>query len=182
MLTPWTELTQRRRVRMSLEGSTRAMRRVDRLVASEQFVDWVSGRVHASSSRGRGGRRILRRTLLHVRGDVDLCAAIRSRGGTVLFTPACEVTHLRGRSVAKAGNACRTDALRPEPCGVLRKARSGMGTVAPALAASTRQDNPLESPRSRAHLRIAIDARKLHDYGIGTVCPESASRARASGR
>ena len=43
-----------------------------------------------------------------------------------------------------------------------------MGTVAPALAASTRQDNPLESPRSRAHLRIAIDARKLHDYGIGT--------------
>ena len=43
-----------------------------------------------------------------------------------------------------------------------------MGAVAPPLAAAPRQDNPLESPRSRALLRIAIDARKLHDYGIGT--------------
>ncbi len=40
--------------------------------------------------------------------------------------------------------------------------------MAAAVAATARQDNPLESPRSRALLRIAIDARKLHDYGIGT--------------
>jgi GT2 family glycosyltransferase len=32
--------------------------------------------------------------------DVDFCAAIRARGRAVVFVPACEVVHLRGRSVA----------------------------------------------------------------------------------
>jgi GT2 family glycosyltransferase len=31
---------------------------------------------------------------------VDFCAAIRARGGRVLFTPAAEIVHLRGRSRA----------------------------------------------------------------------------------
>ena len=30
--------------------------------------------------------------------DVDLCAALRARGGLILFTPAAEVVHFRGRS------------------------------------------------------------------------------------
>ena len=34
--------------------------------------------------------------------DVDFCAAIRARGRQVLFTPAADVTHLRGRSRATA--------------------------------------------------------------------------------
>jgi GT2 family glycosyltransferase len=34
--------------------------------------------------------------------DVDFCAAIRARGGRVLFTPAAEIVHLRGRSRATA--------------------------------------------------------------------------------
>jgi N-acetylglucosaminyl-diphospho-decaprenol L-rhamnosyltransferase len=34
--------------------------------------------------------------------DVDFCAAIRARGGRVLFTPVAEVVHLRGRSAASA--------------------------------------------------------------------------------
>jgi GT2 family glycosyltransferase len=37
--------------------------------------------------------------------DVDLCAALRARGGRVLFTPRAEVVHTRGRSVAEAGSA-----------------------------------------------------------------------------
>ena len=39
--------------------------------------------------------------------DVDLCAALRARGGRVLFTPRAEVVHRRGRSVARAGPAAR---------------------------------------------------------------------------
>jgi len=34
--------------------------------------------------------------------DVDFCAAIRARGGRILFTPAVEIVHTRGRSVAAA--------------------------------------------------------------------------------
>jgi GT2 family glycosyltransferase len=30
--------------------------------------------------------------------DVDFCAALRARGGRVIFTPYAEVVHLRGRS------------------------------------------------------------------------------------
>jgi GT2 family glycosyltransferase len=34
--------------------------------------------------------------------DVDFCAAIRARGRRILFTPAAEVIHLRGRSARTA--------------------------------------------------------------------------------
>ena len=34
--------------------------------------------------------------------DVDFCAAVRARGRKVLFAPAAEVVHLRGRSRATA--------------------------------------------------------------------------------
>jgi GT2 family glycosyltransferase len=33
---------------------------------------------------------------------VDFCASIRRRGRRILFTPAAEITHLRGRSRATA--------------------------------------------------------------------------------
>jgi N-acetylglucosaminyl-diphospho-decaprenol L-rhamnosyltransferase len=34
--------------------------------------------------------------------DVDFCAAIRARGRRILFAPAIEIVHLRGRSAAAA--------------------------------------------------------------------------------
>jgi len=38
--------------------------------------------------------------------DVDLCAALRNAGGRILYTPAAEIVHLRGRSMAAgAGKA-----------------------------------------------------------------------------
>ena len=37
--------------------------------------------------------------------DVDFCAAIRAGGHRILFTPAVEVVHLRGRSAAAASAA-----------------------------------------------------------------------------
>jgi len=102
MLTPWTELTQRRRVRMASEDSARAMRRIDRLLANEQFVDWVSGACLLLRRADAEAAGFFDERYFMYEEDVDLCAAIRSRGGTVLFTPATQITHLRGRSVAKA--------------------------------------------------------------------------------
>ena len=40
--------------------------------------------------------------------DVDFCAALRSRGRRILFTPAAELQHLRGRSVSAAPQATTT--------------------------------------------------------------------------
>jgi len=37
--------------------------------------------------------------------DVDLCASLRAAGGKILFTPAAEVVHLRGRSGTAPGAA-----------------------------------------------------------------------------
>jgi N-acetylglucosaminyl-diphospho-decaprenol L-rhamnosyltransferase len=105
MLTPWTELTQRRRVRMAAEGGARAMRRIDRLLASEQFVDWVSGACLLLRRADAEAAGFFDERYFMYEEDVDLCAAIRSRGGKVLFTPATQITHLRGRSVAKAATA-----------------------------------------------------------------------------
>ena len=39
--------------------------------------------------------------------DVDFCHAVRMVGRKVLFTPAAEITHLRGRSRASAPQASR---------------------------------------------------------------------------
>jgi GT2 family glycosyltransferase len=36
---------------------------------------------------------------------VDFCAALRAGGGRVIFTPAAEIVHRRGRSVQAAGDA-----------------------------------------------------------------------------
>jgi GT2 family glycosyltransferase len=40
--------------------------------------------------------------------DVDFCASIRARQRQILFAPAVEVVHLRGRSAATAFSATRS--------------------------------------------------------------------------
>ena len=60
--------------------------------------------------------------------DVDFCAALRARGRRILFTPAAEVIHLRGRSRASAPAAMHP-AYRPQPRGLLREAPSAVGAV-----------------------------------------------------
>ena len=68
-------------------------------------MDWVSGacllvRRHDAEAVGLLDERYFLYT-----EDVDFCAALRARGRRVLFTPAAEVTHLRGRSRASAADA-----------------------------------------------------------------------------
>lgn len=101
MLTPWTEFVQRRRVRMATHGTTRAMQQIERHLAQERFVDWVSGACLLLRRADAEAAGFFDERYFMYEEDVDLCAAIRSRGGRVLFTPAAHVIHLRGRSVAK---------------------------------------------------------------------------------
>src|SRR3989304_1065232 len=103
MLSPWTEFVQMIRIRLSASDAPRARRYVARLVSVERTVDWVSGACllvdrHAALDAGLFDERYFM-----YEEDVDFCAALRARGGRVLFTPSAEVVHLRGRSIRRAG-------------------------------------------------------------------------------
>ncbi len=104
MLSPWAEAVQRTRVRLAAQSGALARRYIASLLSRERDVDWVSAacllvRRDAAAAAGFFDERYFL-----YEEDVDLCAALRARGGRVVFTPAVEVTHLRGRS-PRAGGA-----------------------------------------------------------------------------
>jgi GT2 family glycosyltransferase len=95
MISPLNELRQKLRGR----------RTIDRLTSKEREVDWVSGAcllVRRADAEAVG---LLDERYFMYTEDVDFCAAIRARGRGVLFTPAAQITHLRGRSRQTAPRA-----------------------------------------------------------------------------
>lgn len=98
MLTPPAEALQALRLRLARTSGGPARRYIDRLVSRERHVDWVSGAcllVRRDAALAAGG--FDERYFLYEE-DVDFCAALRARGGRVLYTPNARVIHLRGRS------------------------------------------------------------------------------------
>jgi hypothetical protein len=103
MIGPLNELRQRRLAR---RGD------VDALTRRRQYPDWVSGAcllVRRADAEAVGG---LDERFFMYTEDVDFCAALRSRGRRVLFTPDVEVVHLRGRSAATAPGPTREAYVR----------------------------------------------------------------------
>ena len=98
MLTPFSELVQRWRVRVAARPGHWATDRLKRYLADERFVDWVSGACMLLDTRAAGAAGFFDERFFMYEEDVDLCASLRAAGGRVLFTPAAEVVHLRGRS------------------------------------------------------------------------------------
>lgn len=99
MLTPVSEWRQARLVRGNDAGAPWAMAEVEALTTQERDVDWVSGAcllVRRDAALRAG---LLDERYFMYEEDVDFCAALRADGGRVLFTPAAEITHLRGRSI-----------------------------------------------------------------------------------
>src|SRR5690606_17269939 len=75
---------------------------VDRATRRERYVDWVSGAcllVRRSVAERVG---LLDERFFLYTEDVDFCASVRAAGWKVLFTPAAEIVHLRGRARATA--------------------------------------------------------------------------------
>ena len=102
MMGPWNELRQRRLMR-GIERDDPAIRRqVEAMTRQERSPDWVSGAcllVRRADAEAVG---LLDERFFMYTEDVDFCAALRTRGRRVLFTPAVEIVHLRGRSAATA--------------------------------------------------------------------------------
>jgi GT2 family glycosyltransferase len=95
MISPLNELRQKRRTAEWIAAET----------SREQFVDWVSGAcllVRRADAEAAG---LLDERFFLYTEDVDFCHAVRALGRRVLFTPAAEITHLRGRSRASQPGA-----------------------------------------------------------------------------
>ncbi len=97
---PLADLRQRMLVRLHDRGVRPVTAAVERRTRAEREVDWVSGacllvRRPAAEAVGFFDERYF----LYWE-DVDFCAALRARGGRILFTPAAEIVHARGRSAA----------------------------------------------------------------------------------
>jgi GT2 family glycosyltransferase len=105
MMSPLAELRQKTIGALYARGVRPISSLVERATRREQFVDWVSGAcllVRRGDAETVG---LLDERFFLYTEDVDFCAAIRSRGRRILFTPAAEVVHLRGRSRATAADA-----------------------------------------------------------------------------
>jgi N-acetylglucosaminyl-diphospho-decaprenol L-rhamnosyltransferase len=102
MISPLNEVRQKLTMKLQDLGVSYWIERATR---RERYVDWVSGAcllVRRADAEQAG---LLDERYFLYTEDVDFCAAIRRRGRRVLFTPAAEVVHLRGRSRSTAPKA-----------------------------------------------------------------------------
>ncbi len=102
MIGPLNELRQKILVRGYATGIPGFSALVDHRTRLEHCPDWVSGAcllVRRADAEAVG---LLDERYFMYTEDVDFCAAVRQRGRRVLFTPAAEVVHLRGRSAQAA--------------------------------------------------------------------------------
>jgi GT2 family glycosyltransferase len=103
MLSPVSELIQMARGRLARLAWPPIDRYVRRYVSDEREVDWVSGACLLVRHDRALEAGLLDERYFMYEEDVDFCAALRARGGRILFTPEAEIVHLRGRSGAATG-------------------------------------------------------------------------------
>lgn len=105
MISPMGELRQKLVTRLYERRFRPVTFWVERRTRRERYVDWISGacllvRRFVAEKVGLLDERYFLYT-----EDVDFCASVRAAGWKVLFTPAAEIIHLRGRSRATAASA-----------------------------------------------------------------------------
>jgi GT2 family glycosyltransferase len=98
MIAPLTELRQKILVSGNDRGFGPIVSRVDAMTKRTQEVDWVSGACLLIRRADLDAVGLLDERFFLYTEDVDLCASVRGRGRTVLFTADVEIAHLRGRS------------------------------------------------------------------------------------
>jgi hypothetical protein len=102
MIGPLVEWRQKRLVSGNDRRDPHISARVEAMTRREQVVDWVSGACLLVRRAAADRAGLLDERFFLYTEDVDFCASIRRNGGRVLFFPAVEIVHLRGRSGATA--------------------------------------------------------------------------------
>ncbi len=97
---PFNELVQKTRGRLYARGVGPVTAWVGRMVHTEHEPDWVSGACLLARRSAAEQVGLLDERFFIYAEDVDFCAMVRARGLKVRFTPAAEIVHHRGRSVA----------------------------------------------------------------------------------
>jgi GT2 family glycosyltransferase len=105
MISPLAELRQKVLVAGTARGLPVISGVVDGLTRRSRTVDWVSGACLLIRRADLEAAGLLDERFFLYTEDVDLCAAVRARGGTIRFVAEVEVVHLRGRSGASAPQA-----------------------------------------------------------------------------
>ena len=108
MIAPLAELRQKQLIGGLARQDPAISRRVEEMTRQEQWPDWVSGACLLARRADAEAVGLMDERYFMYIEDVDFCAAIRRLGRRVLFTPAAEVVHLKGRSVASALAATHT--------------------------------------------------------------------------
>ena len=107
MIGPLNEIRQERLVRGRERRDPKALQAIEQLTSRTQFPDWISGACLLVRRADADAVGLFDERYFMYTEDVDFCAAIRARGRRILFTPAVEIVHLRGRSAAAAPAATR---------------------------------------------------------------------------
>jgi GT2 family glycosyltransferase len=105
MPSPWGEAWQRWLGRAHQRGSWPVHQWVEWRTRRARTVAWVSGACLLVRRADADAVGLLDERFFLYWEDVDFCAALRAAGRRIRFTPAVEVTHLRGRSTGGVGRA-----------------------------------------------------------------------------
>ena len=105
MISPLGELRQKAIMALHARGVGPVSRWVERATRREQYVDWVTGACLLVRRDAADRVGLLDERFFLYTEDVDFCASIRAAGWKVLFTPAAEIVHLRGRARLAAPRA-----------------------------------------------------------------------------
>jgi GT2 family glycosyltransferase len=105
MISPLGELRQKLLMSLHARGVGPVSRWVERATRQERYADWVTGACLLVRRRVAEQVGLLDERFFLYTEDVDFCASIRAAGWKILFTPAAEIVHLRGRARLAAPKA-----------------------------------------------------------------------------
>lgn len=108
-LTPWAERRQRELVRGVRHREPRAVLEASARHAVEHRPGWVSGACLMARREALEAVGGFDEGFFLYEEDADLCRRLREAGWGVLFTPAAEVTHRLGQSMARAPRRARLE-------------------------------------------------------------------------
>ena len=108
-LTPIAEWRQRRLVRGVRERRPAALREAEARATAESEPDWVSGSCFLARREALEAVGGFDEGFFLYEEDVDLCLRVRRAGWRVVYTPAAEVRHALGRSMAQAPARARLE-------------------------------------------------------------------------
>lgn len=111
-LTPRSEWRQGRLVRGVKRGAAWARREAERLASAPREPDWISGSCLLARLEALQAVGYFDEGFFLYEEDADLCLRLRQAGWRIAFTPAAEVIHRLGSSMAKAPALSRIEYQR----------------------------------------------------------------------